>query len=112
MKTTHLLLVLLTFLTTGIFAKEIKVLAFSGSTRRDSYNQKLVEEAAKVAEGLGAKVTVIHLKDFPLPFYDADLEESEGMPEKARELRKLMIESDAIIIASPEYNRSVSGVLK
>ena len=107
-----LLLIILTLLTTQTFAKEVKVLAFAGSTRTDSYNQKLVDEAAKMAEQLGAKVTVIYLKDFPLPFYDADLESKEGMPENARQLRKLMIESDAIIIASPEYNRSVSAVLK
>lgn len=106
------LILLLTLFVTGIFAKEVKVLAFSGSTRANSYNQKLIEEAAKVAEKLGAKVTLIHLKDFPMPFYDGDLEASEGMPQKARELRNLMIASDAIIIASPEYNRSVSGVLK
>ncbi len=93
-------------------AAETKVLALSGSTRSGSYNKKLVEEAADVARKMGATVTVVDLKDFPMPFYDADLEKSKGMPENAKKLRNLMIKSDAIIIASPEYNGSVSGVLK
>jgi len=72
----------------------------------------LVQEAAVVAEQMGAKVTVVHLSDYPMPFYDADLEQKEGMPKNAKRLRQLMIESDAVIIASPEYNHSISGVLK
>jgi NAD(P)H-dependent FMN reductase len=90
----------------------MNVLAFSGSTRADSYNQQLVQDAARLAEQMGAKVTVINLRDYPMPFFDEDLEVNKGMPKNALRLRKLMIESDAIIIASPEYNHSVSGVLK
>lgn len=91
---------------------ETKVLAFAGSTRADSYNKKLVCEAAAMSKKLGAIVTVIDLKEFPIPLYDADSEAGEGMPSHAKCLRELMIESDAIIIASPEYNSSVSAVLK
>ena len=91
---------------------EMKVLAFAGSTRIDSYNKKLVNEAVEIAQQMGAVVTVIDLKDYPMPFYDADLEAEQGMPKNAKRLRELMISHDAIIIASPEYNRSISGVLK
>lgn len=91
---------------------EIKVLAFAGSTREDSVNKKLVSEAANLARQLGASVTVIDLRDYPTPFYDADLEAAQGMPVKAKELRRLMIDSQAIFIASPLYNGSVSAVLK
>jgi len=91
---------------------ETKLLAFSGSTRKESYNQQLIEEAAALAQQMGAKVTVIHLSDYPMPFYDADLEAEKGLPKNAQRLRNAMIESDAILIASPEYNQSVSGVLK
>jgi len=91
---------------------ELKVLAFSGSLRQDSVNTKLVTEAAYLAEKQGADVTVVNLRDYPIPFYDADLETQEGMPIKARELRRLMIESDIVMIASPEYNGSVTAVLK
>jgi NAD(P)H-dependent FMN reductase len=90
----------------------LKILAFAGSTREDSYNQKLLEEAALVARSMGAEVTIIHLREYPMPFYDGDLEKQEGMPKNAQRLRQLMIASDAIIITSPEYNASVSSVLK
>ena len=91
---------------------EVKVLAFSGSTRKDSYNKKLVEQAAEIARQKGAKVTVIDLKDYPMPFYDGDVETKQGLPSSAKKLRDLMIKSDAVIIASPEYNASISAVLK
>lgn len=91
---------------------ETKVLAFSGSTRQDSTNQKLVAEAAKMATEMGAKVTLVNLRDYPMSFFDEDLEKSEGMPAKAKELRNLMIGSDVIMIATPEYNSAVSSVLK
>lgn len=91
---------------------EIKILAFSGSMREDSVNKKLVCEAANLARQMGANVTVIDLKDYPIPFYDGDLEAKEGMPIKAKQLRQLMIESPIILIASPEYNGSLSAVLK
>lgn len=95
-----------------LMAVEKKVLAFSGSLREDSFNKKLVNEAAKIAAQMGAQVKVIDLKDYPMPFYDADLESKFGLPEQAKRLRDLMIGSDAIIIASPEYNGSLSGILK
>lgn len=91
---------------------EKKVLAFPGSTRDDSANKKLVVEAAKIARQIQANVTVIDLKEYPIPFYDEDLEIREGMPTKAKQFRQLMIQSDVILIASPEYNGSLSAVLK
>lgn len=91
---------------------EKKVLAFAGSTREDSANKKLIVETANLARQMGANVTVIDLKDYPIPLYDEDLEAREGMPPKAKQLRKLMIQSDVILIASPEYNASLSAVLK
>lgn len=91
---------------------EIKVLAFAGSTRADSYNKQLVLEAATIARKMGATVTVIDLKDYPMPFYDGDVEAKEGLPKNAVRLRQQLIASDAVIIASPEYNHSLSAVLK
>jgi len=101
----------MTLLSATLFA-ETNVLVFAGSTREDSYNKKLAREAADLAGKKGAKVTVIDLKDYPMPFYDADLEISDGMPENAKRLRDLMIESDVILIASPEYNASIPAILK
>lgn len=91
---------------------ETRVLAFSGSTRTDSVNKKLLVEASSIARKSGAVVTIVDLRDLPMPFYDADLEVSEGMPANAKRLRQLMIESQVVLIASPEYNSSVSAILK
>lgn len=88
-----------------------KILAFAGSTRANSYNKKLAACAAKAAETAGAKVTLIDLRDFPLPLFDEDLE-AEGTPAMATQLKKLFLAHDGLLIASPEYNSSLSAVLK
>lgn len=93
-------------------AAQAKVLAFSGSTRTDSLNKKLIREAAAAAEEMGAAVTLIDLKEYQLPLYDGDLEDAAGMPANAKQLRRLMQEHDIILIASPNYNGAYSGVFK
>lgn len=105
-------LVIICISLTATLQAETNVLAFAGSTRQDSANKKLVNEAASIARELGATVTVIDLRDYPMPFYDEDLETAEGMPENARKLRQLMLQSQVVFIASPDYNHSVSAVLK
>jgi NAD(P)H-dependent FMN reductase len=89
-----------------------KILVFAGSLRRDSFNKKLAKIASQAAEKAGAEVTYIDLKDYPLPIYDAEIEEGEGIPENALKLKELFWKHDGFIIASPEYNSSISGVLK
>ena len=89
-----------------------KILAFAGSTRIDSFNKKLVKVAAAGAMENGADVTVIDLRDFAMPLYDADLEQKEGLPSNARKLKDLMLSHQGFLISSPEYNSSISGVLK
>lgn len=106
------LLVIFGVVFAGHMMAEVKVLAFAGSTREGSFNKALLVEAANSARQKGASVKVIDLKDYPMPFYDADLEAKEGMPIKAKQLRDEMIQSQVILIASPEYNASVPAVLK
>jgi NAD(P)H-dependent FMN reductase len=89
-----------------------KILAFAGSTRTDSYNKKLVKVAMRGAEAAGAQVTFLDLRDLNLPLYDGDLEASDGLPSGARKLKDLLLANDGIMISSPEYNSSISGVLK
>ena len=89
-----------------------RILAFAGSTRRESFNKKLVAIAAQGAREAGAEVTLIDLKDFPLPLFDQDLEAEQGMPENGKKLKKLFIDHDGLLIASPEYNSSFPAVLK
>lgn len=92
--------------------KKPKILVFAGSTRTDSYNKKLAQAAAKIAGEAGAAATYVDLRDLAIPLYDGDLEDQSGLPEGAKKLKGLLRESDGFIIASPEYNSSVTGVLK
>lgn len=105
-----ILIVCIAFVAT--LSAESKVLAFAGSARKDSLNKKLVVEAADLARQAGATVTLIDLKNYPMPIYNGDLEETEGMPGQAKELRQLMIQNAIILISSPEHNGSVSALLK
>lgn len=89
-----------------------RILAFAGSTRRDSFNKRLVKIAVQGARAAGAEVTLIDLKEFPLPIFDQDLEAESGAPENARQLKQLFVEHDGLLIASPEYNSSITAVLK
>lgn len=89
-----------------------RILAFAGSLRRESYNKKLVRVAAEGAQNAGAEVTYLDLKEYPLPVYDGDLEEEEGLPANAVRLKELFHAHDGLLIASPEYNSSISGAFK
>ena len=89
-----------------------RILAFGGSLRRQSWNQKLASIATEGARSAGAEVTVISLRDYPLPLFDEDLEAEQGLPENAKKLKALFQEHHGLIIASPEYNSSVSAALK
>jgi chromate reductase, NAD(P)H dehydrogenase (quinone) len=89
-----------------------KILAFAGSTRTDSYHKKLVKIAANGAKNVGAEVTFIDLRDYPMPLYDGDLEAKEGLPPNALKLKEIFWQHQGFLIASPEYNSSYSGVLK
>jgi NAD(P)H-dependent FMN reductase len=89
-----------------------KILAFAGSTRTDSFNKKLIKVAAAGAREAGADVTVIDLRDYPMPLYDEDLEKQGGLPSNTCKLKELMLTHQGFLISSPEYNSSISGVLK
>ncbi len=90
----------------------IKILAFAGSARRDSQNNKLASVAASRAAQLGAKVTLVDLADYPMPLYNGDEEDAGGLPEKALQLQQLMLDHDALLISCPEYNGSITPLLK
>ena len=89
-----------------------KILAFAGSTRINSYNKLLVRNAVHIAEQQGATVTLLDLRDYPMPLYDGDLETNSGIPACALELRNLMKENHGILLSCPEYNSAISAVLK
>jgi NAD(P)H-dependent FMN reductase len=89
-----------------------KILGFSGSTREGSFNKKLVKQALEGAKAAGAQITFIDLRDLNLPMYDEDLEARSGLPEGAARFKTLLREHHGMLITSPEYNSSVSAVLK
>jgi chromate reductase len=95
-----------------IASPELKVLVFAASLRTESVNRKLAAVAAEVAETLGATVDRASMSDFDVPLYDGDLEVRDGIPDGAQELRRRLLDSDAFVIASPEYNASMPGSLK
>ena len=90
----------------------VKLLFFAGSARATSLNKKLAKAAAREAEALGAVVTFIDLKDYPMPLYCGDLEEREGIPRAAHELADVLRDHDGVFIAAPEYNSSITPLLK
>lgn len=90
----------------------IKILAFAGSTRTHSWNKKLLRIGIDAARRSGAEVTHIDLRDLPMPLYDGDLETAEGLPTNARVLRQTMIAHDGFLLSCPEYNSSITAVLK
>ncbi|MBI1785546.1 NAD(P)H-dependent oxidoreductase [Candidatus Sumerlaeota bacterium] len=90
----------------------LKILAFSGSARKDSWNKKLVSIAAAGAREAGAEVTLLDLREYPMPIYDGDLEAESGLPENAKRIKKLMLESGGFLISAPEYNSSITPLLK
>jgi chromate reductase len=89
-----------------------KILAFAGSTRDGSFNKKLLRIAVQGARDAGAEVTELDLRDLPMPLYDGDLQASQGFPPNAKRFKELVAGHPGLLIASPEYNWGMSGVLK
>src|SRR3990170_7034133 len=90
----------------------MRLLSFAGSTREGSYNKKLALLVRHIAEANGIEAVFVDLKDYKMPLYDGDLEAAEGPPVKAREFKALLGEYQGVFIASPEYNSSVTPLLK
>jgi len=89
-----------------------RILAFAGSTRADSFNKRLIRIAVAGARAAGAEVTLIDLRDYPLPLFDGDLEAREGLPPNGRKLKDLFLAHHGLLMSCPEYNSSITGVWK
>ncbi len=87
--------------------KTIKIIGFAGSLRKDSFNKALIS-AAKELVPKGAELEIFDLDGIPL--YDQDLENE--MPKRVTEFKDAIRAADAVLIATPEYNYSIPGVLK
>jgi NAD(P)H-dependent FMN reductase len=89
-----------------------RILAFAGSARRESFNRRLIHIAVETARQAGADVTLIELSEYPLPLFNQDLEAEAGLPEHAVALKTLFVQHDGLLISSPEYNSSITPLLK
>lgn len=93
-------------------AKNLKIIAFAGSLRENSYNKRVLKIAAQGAKTAGADVTFIDLKDYPMPIYNEDDQKANGFDANALRFQEILSEHDGLLIASPEYNGSLPGGLK
>lgn len=88
----------------------VRLVGIAGSLRDQSYSHQALEIAAQKAEELGAEVTVLDLRQLNLPFCNGN-DGYEGYPDVER-LRQTVKDADGLILATPEYHGSISGVLK
>ena len=89
-----------------------RILAFSGSARKESLNRKFLAVAVEAVRAAGGEVTLLDLNDYVLPLYHGDLEDKEGLPPNAVKLIELIKQHPALLIASPEYNSMITPLLK
>ncbi len=90
----------------------MKIIGFAGSLRTGSYNKKALWVALEGAKEAGAEIEEVDLRALDIPAYDEDIEDTKGLPESIKNLKEKIDKADALIVASPEYNNSISGVLK
>lgn len=89
-----------------------KILVFAGSARHGALSKRLAKAAAGALSAAGASATLIDLADYPQPLYDADLEAAAGLPPGIVALQRLLAAHDGLLVATPEYNGSVTPLLK
>lgn len=88
-------------------------LVIAGSLRQDSFNKKLAREAVRVlGEQARATAEFADLRDYPMPVYDGDIQNTQGFPDAVKALAEKIEKAAGLVIASPEYNGGISGVLK
>ncbi|WP_354645378.1 NADPH-dependent FMN reductase [Kitasatospora camelliae] len=90
----------------------MRVLVLSGSFRKGSLNSQLAVLTARLMSDNGATAEFANLRDFDMPSYDGDIEAAQGQPDNSVALRDRLRAAHAFVIASPEYNASVPGVVK
>ena len=88
------------------------ILILAGSTRAASLNRRVAQRAFAAALALGLEATLIDLRDYVLPLYDGDFEHREGAPANVARLRTQLKQHPIWLIASPDYNSSISPLVK
>ena len=91
----------------------MKVFMFAPVLRSGSYNKKLIRIARDILNELpDIQASVHEFNEFPMPVYDGDLEDQQGIPQGVLDLAKKITEADAIVISTPEYNGGIPGPFK
>ncbi len=90
----------------------VRLLFFAGSSRTGSFNKKLAVLGERIAEANGIAATFADIGDYPMPIYNGDIEATDGPPENAYKFKELMAAHTGIFIACPEYNASITPLLK
>ncbi|MFY8275475.1 NADPH-dependent FMN reductase [Pseudoalteromonas sp. SSDWG2] len=88
-----------------------KIIALAGSLRKNSFNHAVIEHAAELAKQQGAEVEVLSLSELDLPMFSEDIE-AQGTPANVQVLKDKLRSADALLLASPEYNGSITAALK
>lgn len=89
-----------------------KILFLSGSTRKGSFNSALASAACEFAKTQGVDAEYIDLTDYEMPLFNEDDESANGLPENAKRLKQKFVEADGYFISTPEYNGSITPLLK
>jgi NAD(P)H-dependent FMN reductase len=89
-----------------------RVFAFAGSTRAESFNRRLLGAAVRVAERLELDVDHVELSDYPMPIFNQDDEAEHGQDPNATALRRKLERCDGLLLACPEYNSSITPLMK
>lgn len=90
----------------------MRILGLAGSARTGSFNQALLAHALAKLESSDIKTETFSFREDPLPLYDGDLEKEEGIPDAALKLRAAVLAADGLVMACPEYNASITPLLK
>jgi len=86
-----------------------KIVGMSGSLRRGSFNAALLRAAAELMPA-GSELMIESIEGIPL--YNADVESTEGIPQRVAEIKKAIAAADGLLLSTPEYNNSIPGVFK
>jgi chromate reductase len=90
----------------------MRLLFFAGSAREGSHNKKLARLGQMIAEANGIEAVFADLADYHMPIYHGDLEDAEGVPERAQAFKALLGEYNGVMIVTPEYNSGIPPLLK
>ena len=91
------------------YAEPVRILGIAGSLRRGSYNHLLLEAARELAPQW---ITIEFFDLADIPLYNADLDTAEERPASVEQLKRAIAAADGLLIATPEYNHTVPGVLQ